>query len=285
MQEIFLDTLKLHDLSDSTNPYHIEPPIKGLGYADVRIGSNPRSGDDGIRVTSSYLGERRVALQGKITGAVTAAEHAANRQALIAATAPRRDSNGVITLKTLRFKDLTGAEYRLLGEVIPSRIPVNHPRHSSFNIDFLAHSRFIEAFVASTTVVTTLTRGGFVLPFDLPVEFDAGSGGVGTAINNGDAPAAPVITLDGPLTNPRVTNTTTGEFLALTISLTDGQKIVINMEEQTIVQGGVTNRMSAKTAGNFWELVSGTNTIKLTTSVAGEAGTATFVWRDAFYGI
>lgn len=285
MEQIYLDSLKLHDLNDGLNPYHIEPPIDGLSFTAMRIGSNPRAGDDGVSINSSYLGERRVALRGRITDVGTSAQHVGYRQALVSACAPTRDANGVIVLKTLRFKDLAGNQYRIVGEVIPGSMPLNDPRHSSFLIDFLSHSKYIEAFTASSLVIEPLTRGGFVLPVLVPIVFDEGTGGAGTAINTGDAPAYPVITLDGPLTNPRITNAATGEYIALTASISDGEQYVIDMLERTIVQGGVTNRMSSKGGGNFWALAPGNNSIILTTSVAGEAGQVSLSWRSAWYGV
>lgn len=285
MEEVYLDSLKLHDLNDDTNPYHIMPPIDGLGFTELRLGANPRAGADGTSINSSYLGERRVALRGKLTDVGTSAQHIANRRALIAACAPTRDSNGVIQLKTLRFKDLAGDTYRVLGEVVPNSIPVDNPRHSTFFIDFLCHSKYIEAYTASSVEITPLTRGGFILPAILPIVFDEGTGGGATATNNGDAPAFPALTLDGPLTNPRLTNATTGEYIALTVTIGDGEQYVIDMAERTIVQGGVTNRMAKKSGGSFWALASGANDIVLTTSVAGELGTVTVDWRDAFYGV
>lgn len=285
MQEMYLDSLKLHDLADGNNPYHIEPPIDGLAFTALRIGSNPRAGDDGVSINSSYLGERRVTLRGRLTDVGTEADHVAYRQALVAACAPSRDSNGVIQLKTLRFKDLAGNVYRLLGEVLPSSMPLSDPRHSAFFIDFLCHSQYIEAYTASSLQITPLTRGGFVLPVTVPIVFSAGTGGGGTATNAGDAPAKPVITLDGPLTNPRITNATTGEYIALTVSISDGEQYVIDMLERSIVQGGVTNRMGKKGGGSFWALASGANDIVLTTSVAGELGTVTLEWRNAWYGV
>lgn len=283
MQEIYIDSLKLHDLSDGSNAYWIMPPIEGLSFTDLRLGSNPRAGDDGISINSSYLGERRISMRGKISKD-NATDLLSSRRTLINALAPQRTSSG-ITLKTLRFIDLAGNDYRIRGEVIPESVSLDHPDHSTFYIDFLCHDSYFEAYTASNLTISPFTKGGFVLPVDLPIQFSSGTGGSGTATNSGLAPAYPTITLDGPLTNPRIENTTTGKHIALTLSITDGVQVVIDMASRTIVQGGVTNRLSAKSSGTFWPLQNGNNTIKLLTSTSGESGQATLSWRSAYYGI
>lgn len=286
MQECWIDDLKIHDLDDDSLPYWLMPPIKGLEATAVRVGSNPRAGDDGHSINSSYQGERRVELIGKIGDVGNEQDHITRRQALLAATKPTRDSNSIIVLKTLRFTDLAGNEYRLIGEVIRADVPMDNPRHSTFAIDFLAHSRFIESYSAASLTINPLTRGGFILPVVLPISFAEGSGGEGSATNNGDEPAYPIITLDGPLTNPRLENVTTGAFMALTLTIGVGEQVVIDMGERTIVQGGVTNRMSTKSSdSSFWALPAGLSEIRLTTGVAGEGGQAVLSWRHAYSGL
>lgn len=69
--------------------------------------------------------------------------------------------------------------------------------------------------------------GGFSFPFSFPVNF--GTIGSTVIINNqGDTVAPLFITLSGPLTNPTLTNETTGEYITLAQDLPDGYTLEIN---------------------------------------------------------
>lgn len=286
MEQIYIGSLKIHDLTDATLQYFVNTPIKGLEFPALRVNSHNKAGQDGIAIPSIYLGERRIQITGVVHDVGSAANHVTLRQAFLSALAPTRDSNGVLTHKVLRFTALDGNEYRLEVEIVNAVMVYDQVRHSAFAIDLLATRAVIESYTQHSQVINPLTRGGFILPAILPVVFSEGTGGKATLNNAGDATAYPIITLAGPLTNPRITNLTTGEFIALTISLTDGESIEIDMLERTVVQGGVTNQLSTvSNDSSFFGLQPGDNSLQLVTGVSGEAGTATIAWRDAYVGV
>jgi len=57
--------------------------------------------------------------------------------------------------------------------------------------------------------------------------------------NPGTAPVSPVVTITGAITNPVVTNTTTGQTLALTLALAAGEPVVVDCERFRATKGGV----------------------------------------------
>ena len=57
--------------------------------------------------------------------------------------------------------------------------------------------------------------------------------------NPGMAPSSPVITISGAVTNPVITNTTTGQTLALTMALAAGESVVVDCARFTATKGGV----------------------------------------------
>lgn len=287
IKQLYLDDLKLHDIEDPTCPFFIAPNIKGLEFPTLRVGSHNRAGQDGIALTSIYLGERRMQFIGTVFDSVDPSMHAELRRSLVSVLKPIRDTNSILVTRTLRFTTIDGQEYRLLVQVVKGDVPMELNHHSEFVLDLLATSSVVESLSEKTAVINTSTRGGFVLPVVLPIVFSAGTGGQALLTNDGDDIAYPVITLDGPLTNPRLTNVTTGDFIALTLTIATGETVEIDMNPNahTIMQGGTTNRYSSKSAGDFFGLAPGNNMIKLATGISGEAGTATFKWRDAFVGV
>ena len=89
------------------------------------------------------------------------------------------------------------------------------------------------------------------------------------------------ITLTGPLTNPKITNTTNGVWLQLGGELTDGQTAIINTYDFTVTIGGV-SVLSALTHGQDYRwlvLESGNNTLKL----EGGAGSAELKYYPAYF--
>lgn len=285
MKTVYIDDFKIHDIQDSASPYFIKPPIKGLEFAKLRISSHNKAGKDGIAIPSIFKGERRIELVGVSRNVTSADQHAQIRRAFLAALGPTRDSDGILIDKELRFTTMDDSTYRLLVQVVDVEMPWDQMRHSSFRLDILSVSDNIESFEEHSVTIYPMAGGGFVLPAVLEVILDAGAGGSATATNAGDETAYPIITLNGPLTNPRIFNDSTGEFIALTLTISDGESVEIDPAEPTVVQGGVTNRIGAVSDDStYFGLGSGNTLLRLTTSVPGEGGSATFTWRDTFGG-
>lgn len=285
MQTIYIDAFKIHDLADDTLQYYVSPPIKGLEFPSLRSNVHTNASEDGVHVNAIYFGERRVTLTGKVHDVGSSANHMALRKAFLAALAPIRSSSGVLTQRELRFTDLAGDSYRLLGQIIGQPVmEYDQVRHSNFLIDFLGDSNVIESDDVQTVTLNNYTGGGFVLPAILPVIFSAGAGGSAIATNDGNEAAKPMITLAGPLTNPIITNQTTGESIQLTLTIAAGTEVVIDMAERTVIQGGETSQLAYK-SGDWWVIEPGDNTLRLTTSVSGEAGNAVIEFRHAWVGV
>lgn len=99
-------------------------------------------------------------------------------------------------------------------------------------------------------------------------------GGVGifaqpTVVNPGDVEAEPVWTLAGPMTNPVLTNTTTGAKLSLTTALLTGQTLTIDtrFRVKSVIRNDGTKLFSALSNDSaLWTLAPGTNTISVVTT-------------------
>jgi len=278
-------SIKIHDIEDATCVYSVKRPIEGLEFPAIRTGQYTNAGADGINIVSQYLGERRVQLTGFVSGLSSSAFVGA-RQTFLAALRPKYSATGLLVDKWLRMTAMDGNTYRLLGEVVGATMPNEYLTYSEFAIDFLANSNVIESYTLHTETINTRTFGGFILPVDVPIVF-AGGGGLTKIINNaGGATAYPVLTFYGPLTTPRLMNTTTSKIMSLATTIAAGQSITVKMLNRTITQGGTTNKMyTMSTDSSFWGMPSGDNIFSLNSTVSGEAGYVTVEWRDAYAGI
>ena len=108
-----------------------------------------------------------------------------------------------------------------------------------------------------------------------------------SADNKGDYNAYPVINIHGPIVNPRITNTTTGKFIAFNHTLGAGESIVV-----TIDYDGVTARTNTgvdmfqkltadSDIDNFY-IRPGVNSFSLTASTMSAGAHATISFRDSW---
>lgn len=288
MKLVQINDFKIQDLSDATMTTFIKnQQIEGLDFSSIRLSNFNKAGDDGNYITNSFYGERRITIEGVMYSKVSIAAHEQLRRDLIEALTTEKDSDGFLVEKVLRITTNDDLDYIVYVEVASQpKISRVHKYVTEFLIDLIAHKNIVESYIEYTETINTYTGGGFVLPVILPIAFEAGSGGSIVINNGGGLGVKPVITLTGPLTNPRITNLTTGKYISLNLTMNLGDSIVIDMDNRTIVQGGVTSRMAYFVEGSeFWELVVGNNTVQLTTSVSDELGSASVVYREAWMGI
>ncbi|HPZ55598.1 MAG TPA: phage tail family protein [Bacillota bacterium] len=100
--------------------------------------------------------------------------------------------------------------------------------------------------------------------------------------NPGTAPVSPVVTISGAITNPVITNTTTGQTLALTLALAAGESVVVDCERFTAAKGGVgvVGALDDTFLTGGFSLAPGVNAI----TVAGTgAPNAQIAWTPRYY--
>jgi phage-related protein len=100
--------------------------------------------------------------------------------------------------------------------------------------------------------------------------------------NNGRWAAYPTITLNGPITNPTLGNTTQNKYLTFTGTYTNTDSLVIDLYNKLVTLNGVTARNLLTSGEWFWAPVgtsqfymTGANTVPLTT-------TATVAWYNTY---
>lgn len=125
------------------------------------------------------------------------------------------------------------------------------------------------------------TTGGLRFPLRFPIRFTGSSdSGEATLLNAGNRPSLPLIQINGPVTDPILTNVTTGQWIKYTGTLAAGEFLVIDMATQAAALNGTVD-YSGNITGDFWALVPGEN------AVAFRAGGMTAAnvliqWRDAY---
>jgi Phage tail protein len=125
---------------------------------------------------------------------------------------------------------------------------------------------------------------GLTFPVTFNVTFGASTGGSFTVTNNGTYLSPPVFTITGPVTNPRLTFTSTGAFFALNIALGASDVLVIDMGKRSVTLNGTASRLNTIVSGSSWfGFPTGTWSIGVSSSDASPvAALFTANWRDAW---
>ncbi|WP_241836216.1 phage tail domain-containing protein [Streptomyces sp. JS01] len=254
-------------LTDWERGWVVQPGIKGLDMPDYAMATDESPGIDGYEV-------RQVRAQGKTISIPIAfwandsrAAYLARRRTFIRALNPKR-GQGTLTL-TQPDGDVRSIGVRYQdGMEGDESLDAAGRRWCIGVVTFAAPSPYWTG--GEVTTEWKNSAGGDFFPFLPLVVGDSQVLGSVTVENDGDDDAFPVWTIKGPATSVTLTNTTTGQTLVLTRTITGADTIVIDSRErrQTALLNGVTNLWpNLSNASALWPLETGVN--KLTLTVAG----------------
>ena len=100
--------------------------------------------------------------------------------------------------------------------------------------------------------------------------------------NEGNFTANPTFTFAGPVTNPRVDNLTHDQSLSFTTTVADGDTLVVDTEQRTVLLNGTASRYSTLDFGSDWiEFQPGINEIRYQAATTTTT-TMTTTWRSAW---
>lgn len=269
-----------YEINTITNRVWLDVEIDGLELPPIRTTSGNNAGRNGGYVGPQFFGIRVIQLQGSIfTSNVSL--HMATRKALESAL-----QGSSVTLRILADD---GNSYIVYCNITTFTMPLTKSQVSSpFNIVLIAGDPIIYDNATGTALTASLPRivaGGYTYPVVYPVVYAAGSGPT-TITNSGSVAVLPVITLTGVMTNPMVTNVTTGAFIALTgLTTAPGDVVTIDMRARTVLLNGGSIFALASGMRNPISLIVGGNSLALTSVGGGDTVTGVVSWRSGSMGI
>lgn len=190
------------------------------------------------------------------------------------------DASGDLS-KQLFLKPLyvQAAESTKQGYVVPFRLycKVKDPTIYSANL------------ITASTIDGTPgnTTGSAAYPFTYPIAFGATYYTVSaTATNKGTVPVYPQsIDVYGPVTNPKITNGATGEFIQVNCTLnssTDHLQIQYAKDYLSVTVNGVNNLQNVTSDSTYFKLKPGGNGISLTGSSISSGSYATVAYYSGY---
>ncbi|HWO58541.1 MAG TPA: phage tail protein [Umezawaea sp.] len=123
---------------------------------------------------------------------------------------------------------------------------------------------------------------GISFPLAFPLEFGEPADGSLAAANAGTTVAWPVWTITGPCTQPVIRNDSTGERLAFSLNLADGDVLVVDTAARTVFLGGASRRAALLPRSAWFGLPPGNSTISFGAFDNTASARLTVSWRDAW---
>lgn len=271
-------------LGDGT-PYSLVQVTGLLEAPEVRTSDRSRLRRHGLTAGDDFLGGRAVAVTVEVYSASDAA-FATDMAALLAATVPG-NSAGELPL-VFQIPGVAGGGKRFVSARLRRRsAPVDLQylyRAPVVELEFQTTSPyFVENALQTATSVLPSAAGGLTFNATFPLLFGAAAtGGTISATNSGNFDTYPTFRIDGPVVNPRITNATTGETLALNITLATGEFLTIDSDQRTILLGGTASRYSSLDSSSvWWDLAPGTSNVTFRAATS-TAAVLTMTWRSAW---
>lgn len=135
----------------------------------------------------------------------------------------------------------------------------------------------------------TVALVGFTSPVTSPLRTTVTAVGGTSVVNAGDLPSWPRFTIHGPITNPQISNFSTGLSIRFSADLAPDQFLVVDSRYATVqlgndAGGALANRYSFYdfAASEWWQLLPGTNDVRLIASAWATGNLLTCYWRHAW---
>lgn len=255
--------------------------LSGFDFPDVRVGVIDRGNYHGARFSNAYYGRRVMSIEGEIV-ATDKGDFETKRRAM------QKALDLSVGLKQLNINTKSGLLLKA-DVVVNSKFEAEYEAgkmiRCDFRIELVSPFPFLESQTNNERDILILNSGGGEIPMEIPFSLALGATVIEPIDNAGNGNAFPNVRIYGTIENPSLINQTTGKTLSITYDMTlDTDYIDLDFYNRTAILNGTTNVMQY-ISGDWWELIPGENSIKLTGASAGGAAKAEFSWRDSYLGV
>ena len=269
-------------IDDGIRGIMLQTPIEGLEIPPIRTSSGDLSGADGGYVSGQNYGIREIVVNG-VAGDFDYSSYAQLR-AEMASKLPIRQ----VLPMTVTTDDSN--EYYTEVYLIDFKMDVTPLNSGEFQITLMAPDPYFyltnpynnDGWVE--VEINKSSGGGYPTPYVLPVEWEAGT--TPAIVNNPTNNVInPVIVLEDAWTNPKITNTTTGEYVQVNVSMSQGDELVIDLQRRTIVLNGGSILANFANGSSWWWLVQGNNTIEIESDSGNDGTIGTLKYRIPYLSV
>ena len=271
------------EFSKDANTYKLLKDYDGFSTADISYMTTAAPFQDGVTRLDTRFNPRKIAFSVMVT-APTLTDIQQAVLTLIRVFNPM----GGPGVAAFEYEDGTTYHLNCSGTITPS--PSSRgTMHQLVKVSLVAHDPFwyTDAQADSLSASNSTT-----FPITFPITL-VGNLAQKTIINNGDIDTAVTIIITGDVTNPKITNTTTGEFFEFTLNMdtSDVLTITTGFGNKTITYfdssaGTTVNGFQYLNSNSvFWLLKPGENVITFTYNTAAADVTASITRNDRYSGV
>lgn len=231
--------------------------LDGWDGSDVKSTAVPRPNDHGSFPPVIYFDERKLTLNGTITGA----DAATRRRGEARIKAQLAALGGTV----LRVQEAPFDRYLTVWSDGPMASVEGgggtQPTKSALTFRFAQPLKAYDPVRYATTgqsipiTLPTSAGLGHGYPYGYPLSYGGGGSGDSLIVNAGDISVWPQLRIDGPVVNPTVENVATGELLTLNITLGTGEWLDIDGRDEIVMLDGAAPRRTAVAAGSVFPTV------------------------------
>lgn len=256
-----------------------------LGFPNIRDVAEDVPGGDGTDDDTELIGARAVSITAKLWGDATTRPFALLGE-LRRFCQPRKRPE-------LRYRvDGEDTERRVVLRADTQSAPITREARTwiECQTSWVCPSGIQESALEQLVTVLPLTEApGAPVPWDVPLDLPAISGGGPTsASNDGDYPAFWTARIYGPATSIRLRNLTTGAqvYLPFAVIGGDGEYLELNAQSRTALMSGdpSANRYDLIdfTTSTWWQLEPGANELEFSALDWDSPAQVAFTWRHTY---
>jgi Phage tail protein len=259
----------------NTVPFFDVTDIAGLDSAPQRTNTDEHQGQDGTYVDSQYMSERTIVITGDMYTDINDPE-----TILMLLRQQFSGSQGVkpfyfaLPGQTLKYINCLGGGIKYDQDTNRSI-----GKTAGVQLTLFAGDPYVYDYPAQVAGIALPVLASNGMHFN--VAFNLGFGGQiagnqATLTNNGTHTAYPIITLTGPLVNPVLVDSVSGNAMAFSISLQGSDQLAINCQNRSVVLNGTVSRRNTLAGMNWFSVPAGaTESI----SFSADSGTGSMAFQ------
>lgn len=119
-------------------------------------------------------------------------------------------------------------------------------------------------------------------PNETGMSYGGGAGAPNLITNDGWTTTYPVITIQGPAINPKITNVTAGAFLLIDATLGTNDELILNTDYRTVTLNGINRRALLNNSSTWFAAPPGTSYYTFTATGTDGNTACVVTWRNAY---
>lgn len=282
INKVVLDTTQLFDEASAFTQKWLPLSISGLEFPTVVYSDRQKGGSEGRILNIGGFGGYDFQMDWVIWGD-SFSDFTTQRQEFLKTWAEIISSGA----KYLKYNKANGQNVQVLVKAVEvsGEVNANQPHSSRILLTLKTEYPFIVGQALNSEDVLLFNGGGFAIPFAIPFDLSANGSNEVVIENQGNVKAYPIIEIHGQITDPSITNATTGEVFSIGTTVATGTYVEIDTFNRVVTLQSAGTNYRQYFSGDFLTLVSGNNTFRLTGTGTNGSEKAVIKFRHHFVNL